>query len=173
MDQIATNDAKQNNKKRTILLLIILLVLAVDFCISFGKLSSVESESTILEPDLPRTEQEGSELPAGNGGNQVNMTYSTQLYLFLSTGEVTLGFLYPTRSNQKIQLQLYIQDQLIAESGFLDPGVEVGKLSGADVSRLQEGQYRGSLQVNCYDAVTLVEGKLNFKIPVTVFVSPY
>ena len=54
MDQIATNDAKQNNKKRTILLLIILLVLVVDFCISFGELSSVESESTILEPDFPQ-----------------------------------------------------------------------------------------------------------------------
>lgn len=173
MDQIATNDAKQNNKKRTILLLIILLILVVDFCISFGELSSVESESTILEPDFPQMEQDISESPEVDGKNQVSMTYSTQLYLSLSTGEVTLGFLYPTRSNQKIQLQLYIQDQLIAESGFLDPGVEVEKLSGADVSRLQEGQYRGSLQVNCYDAVTLVEGKLNFKIPVTVFVSPY
>ena len=172
MDQIATNDANQNNKKRTILLLIILLILVVDFCISFGELSSVESESTILEPDFPQMEQDISESPEVDGKNQVSMTYSTQLYLSLSTGEVTLGFQYPARSNQKIQLRLYIQDQLIVESDFMDPGIEIKQLSGADVSRLKAGEYQGSLQVYCYDAATLVEDKLNFKIPVAVSVSP-
>ena len=172
MNREDTDKLKFNRKKLLLSFLLILLVLAIDCCISFATLPKPIQETIDLQPDLPASDQPSLSNDSETGKNQVNLTYTPLLQLSLSTGEVRLSFRYPEQSNQKIQLLLWIQDQLIATSDYLDPGVTVHQLSGADTSRLTVGEYQGNLQVLCFDEATLDQAVIQLQIPLSVIVGP-
>lgn len=163
---------EQKRSKNILFLLLLLLVIGVDCCISFGIFSIPTEDAGILNPDqIPEGSLEEAELPS-NGKNQVSLTVGSTVQLSLSDGEASLLFQYPEQSNQRIQLQLYIQDQMIAVSDYLDPGSQVSFLSNVHTSQLREGQYRGMILVNCFDAETMEKSKIQCRFPVIVKASP-
>ena len=163
---------EQKRWKKILFLLLLLLVIGVDCCISFGFFSVPAEDAEVLNPDLiPNGPSEDIGSPS-NGKNQVDLTVGSTVELSLSDGEASLLFRYPEQSNQKIQLQLYIQDQMIAVSDYLDPGSQVDFLSNADTSQLREGKYRGTILVACFDAETMEKSKVQCRFPVIVTVSP-
>lgn len=158
--------------KKALFLLLLLLVIGIDCCISFGFFSVPTEDTEVLNPDIIPSVPSEDVGSSSDGNNQVNLTVGSTVEVSLSEGNASLLFHYPEESNQKIQLQLYVQDQMIAASDYLEPGSRIDSLTNVSTSQLREGEYSGSILVICFDADTMEKSKIQCRFPVIVTARP-
>lgn len=125
----------------------------------------VESNAQPIESD------DTSKLEQASGGGAVSLTYSKEVTLTLSAKEAALMFQNPSKSNQDMKLKIVIDDKTIAESGRLEPGYKVEKLSNVDTQKLSAGTYNGKFVVSYYDAESGEKAIVNTEIPITITVN--
>ena len=108
------------------------------------------------------------------GGGAVSLTYTTQVSISLSSGQATLYFANPSKSNQDIVLQIVAQDVVLAQSGTISPGkqVETLELWEGVAAQLSPGGYNGRFVVLYYQPDTHEKTIVNTEIPVNITVEP-
>lgn len=108
------------------------------------------------------------------GGGAVSLTYTSQVSISLSSGQATLYFANPSKSNQDIVLQIVAQDVVLAQSGTISPGkqVETLELWEGVAAQLSPGGYNGRFVVLYYQPDTHEKTIVNTEIPVNITVEP-
>ena len=91
----------------------------------------------------------------------------------LGNASVELLFANPGRSNQDMVLQIVIRDQVILQSGRIEPGNQIAQLDlGADgAAMLSPGGYEGCFRVFYYDPVSGEKAIVSTEIPISVTVT--
>ncbi len=170
-------------KHLNIAALVLGLVAATALGVTAWALFFRQTEPSLLAPDyapqeLERNAEELDEgevekLEAPSGGGAVTLIYQDVVTIDLSDETVSLLYGNPGESTMNIVLQIIIQDQLVAQSGRLEPGNQVTVLDMEDgaVARLEPGGYEGKFVVSFYDAETGEKSALNTEIPLTVTVT--
>lgn len=189
---MSENTEKKNSEKKTRIIIIILIVIALIaigvtvwavFIRESGEAAPADSSSAALSPDYAPKQLEPNAEPMGDegdekmsqpeGGGAVSLTYSKDVSIDLSDKTCSLLFGNPTKSNQDMVVQIVIQDEVIVESGRLEPGNQVTKLDVSDeaAAKLTAGGYDGKIAVLYYQQDTGEKAIVNTEIPVTVEVS--
>lgn len=190
---MSKNNQKNSIDKKTRIIIIILIIVALlALCVTLwavflrdGKeIAPAESSSeTALAPDYAPKDVESNAEPMGDegdekmsqpeGGGAVSLTYSKDVSINLSDKTCSLLFGNPTRSNQDMVVQIIIQDEVIVESGRLEPGNQVTKLDLTDeaAAKLSAGGYEGKISVLYYQQDTGEKAIVNTEIPVTIEVT--
>ena len=126
-----------------------------------------------LEENAEELNQDGEEkLEAPSGGGAVTLMYKDVVTIDLSDKTVSLLYGNPGESTMNIVLQLVIQDNLIAQTGRLEPGHQVTVLNMEEnaVELLEPGGYDGKFIVSFYDAETGEKSAVNTEIPLSITV---
>ena len=138
--------------------------------------------TTILAPDYAPQDKEthaetipndsDSKLDAPEGGGAVSLSYANQVGIELHSGEISLFFANPSKSNQDIVLQVVIQNQVIAQSGTLSPGYQLKTLELLDEVKnmISAGGYEGKFVILYYNRETGEKAIVNTEIPVQITV---
>lgn len=180
---MAKYERKEEKKdKRWLLLLLLLLLLLVAIGVTIWALFF--RQAPILVPDYaPRQQEQHAEdigdsdeekLTQTQGGGAVSLTYTSQVSISLSSGQATLYFANPSKSNQDIVLQIVAQDVVLAQSGTISPGkqVETLELWEGVAAQLSPGGYNGRFVVLYYQPDTHEKTIVNTEIPVNITVEP-
>lgn len=165
-------------KKRNLVIAALLLVTALAVVVTVWT-AVLRGRPAVLAPDYAPRETErnaepiegdegGEKLEQPQGGGAVSVTYSKAVSVDLSDGLVSLLFANPSRSGQNILLQIVAQDAVLAQSGLLEPGRQVTRLTLSDAVRLSEGSYDGRFVVFYYDRETGERAMLNTEIPLSI-----
>lgn len=178
--------------KKTRIIIVILIVIALiaigitvwaAFFRDSKESAPAESSSAALAPDYAPKDVESNAEPMGDegdekmsqpeGGGAVSLTYSKDVSINLSDKTCSLLFGNPTRSNQDMVVQIVIQDEVVVESGRLEPGNQVTKLDLTDeaAAKLSAGGYDGKIAVLYYQQDTGEKAIVNTEIPVTIEVT--
>lgn len=168
-------DSKKNKLLILILLLITLSAVAVCIWAVFFR-----GPDIILAPDYapPETEEYAQPIPddstdkmqSEEGGGSVNITYSNQVDISLTEEKAYLMFANPGRSNQNMVLHIVIQDEVIVQSGVIEPGFRINEIKLLDGAgqKLSVGGYDGSFEVYYYNPDSNEKAVVNTVIPVRV-----
>ena len=70
-----------------------------------------------------------------------------------------------------MKLEIVIDEKVIAESGRLEPGFKIDKLSDVNVEKLSAGKYNAKFVVTFYDAVSHEKAIVNTQIPIIITVN--
>lgn len=173
----STTQQKDKKKKKKLLIFLILFIL-LDIILLVVLLGT----HTTLAPDYaPVNEEKYAEdigddgdkkLDQAEGGGAVSLTYSTDVDISLDKKLATLFFANPSKSNQDMVLQIVVHDVVVAQSGTISPGKQVGKMdllrSGA--RKLQAGGYDGKFVVLYYQPDTHEKTIVNTDIPIKITV---
>ena len=136
-----------------------------------------------LTPDYAPTEKEehsekiegddDTKLEAPTGGGAVNVTCSPEATIDLSDRTVSLYFANPGRSTQDMVIQIVIQDEILVQSGRIEPGNQVRRLDMTKdaANRLTIGGYDAKLVAHFYDPDTGEKSIVNAEVPITVTVT--
>lgn len=119
----------------------------------------------------PIEEDDTTKLEQATGGGAVSLTYSKEVSLTLSNKQMDLMFQNPSKSNQDMKLEIVIDEKVIAESGRLEPGFKIDKLSDVNVEKLSAGKYNAKFVVTFYDAVSHEKAIVNTQIPIIITVN--
>lgn len=161
-----------------ILLLITVAAVAVTVWALFFRVPEVH-----LAPDYAPVETERNARPipddheqgtqAQPGGGSVSLTYSGEVFIELERGEAELLFANPGRSNQDMVLQIVIRENVIIQSGRIEPGNQITKLelSNDGAAMLSPGGYEGCFRVFYYDPVSGEKAIVSTEIPISVTVT--
>ncbi|MBQ7290798.1 MAG: hypothetical protein IJW76_03620 [Clostridia bacterium] len=138
--------------------------------------------NTPLTPDYAPVEKEenaeniegddDTKLEADEGGGAVGLTFSDKITIDLSDKKAALYFANPGKSLQDMVLQIVIQDEIIVQTGTINPGKQVRQvdlLDGAE-KRLAEGIYEGKFVVLYYDVETGERAMVSTDLLVTITV---
>ena len=137
---------------------------------------------TTLAPDYaPVNEEKYAEdigddgdkkLDQAEGGGAVSLTYSTDVDISLDKKLATLFFANPSKSNQDMVLQIVVHDVVVAQSGTISPGKQIGKMDllSSGARKLQAGGYDGKFVVLYYQPDTHEKTIVNTDIPVKITV---
>lgn len=173
-------EKKRDSKKLLILLLLLITLVAVGITVwavwfrSPGPVLNPDYAPKDPEPNAETIGDSGDEkLEAPQGGGAVSLIYAKDVQISLGKKQATLLFGNPTKSTQNMVLQLVIQEQVLSQSGLLQPGHQVKTLDLLkDAEKLlQPGGYEGKLVVLYYDQETGEKAVLNTEIAVTVTVT--
>lgn len=176
--RLATDEKKEKRSRWLILLLLLLLLIAIGVTLW----ALFFRDRGALTPDYaPRDEDKHAQaldepqedkMAQSEGGGAVSLTYTTGVTIDISEEQATLYFANPSKSNQDIVLQLMVQDVLMAQSGRLSPGKQLGTLDLLDgmAERLEPGGYSGKFVVLFYQPDTHEKTILNTEIPVEITV---
>ena len=179
----AAHEKKKKRKKTWIVILLLGLVTAIAIGVTVWALFFRQPEVSVLAPDYAPQEIEqnaedmgdsdADKLDAPEGGGAVTLTYQDAVEIDLSDKTISLMYGNPTESTMDIVLQIIIQDNLIAQTGRLEPGRQVKKLDLDDAvaKTLQPGGYEGKFVVSFYNVETGEKSALDTNIPITVTVS--
>lgn len=177
-----TENIQQENKKKGLLIVLLLLIAAAAIGIAIWAVC-FRKPAVVLAPDYaPRRETnaeaiEGDEeekMEQPEGGGAVSLTYSDKVTVSLSDGMATLMFANPGKSNQNMVLQIVIQDQVILQSGAIEPGNQVTELELLpDAGQMLEpGGYDGTFTIYYYDPDSGEKALVNTEIPIQITVEP-
>lgn len=176
----AGSDRPAKNKKRQKLLIVILsVVTAAAIGVTVWALFFRDA-APVLAPDYaPQQIEKNAEsiddggddkLSQPEGGGAVNLTYSNEVRISLSSKEAALLFQNPSKSNQDMKVEIAIDGKTIVSSGRLEPGYQVERLSNTDTEKLLQGVYEGKFIVSYYDADSGEKAVVNTEIPVRITV---
>ncbi|MBQ8404507.1 MAG: hypothetical protein IJX55_08820 [Clostridia bacterium] len=138
--------------------------------------------NTPLTPDYAPVEKEenaeniegddDTKLTASPGGGAVGIIYSDKITIDLSDKKASLYFANPGKSLQDMVLQVVIQDEILVQTGTINPGKQVRTLNllvGKE-SLLTEGVYEGKLMAHYYNTETGEKAMVSTAISVTITV---
>lgn len=174
------------NKKMMIIIIALLEVISVA-CVTTVVVVLMDRGNeppTVLAPDYAPQNKEpnaekipedtGDKMEQPEGGGAVSLIYTTNVTINLSDKKATLLFGNPNKSNQDMVVQIVVRDQVIVQSGRLEPGNRVTVLDLLhDAPQLGAGTYTSE---NCkfvilyYDKDSGEKAILNTEIPITVTV---
>ena len=168
--------------RQSILILFLLVISIAASCVSVWALFFRETKPSFApDYEIPEKEEHAESIPndsdekldAPQGGGAVSLTYANQVGIDLSTGEISLLFANPGKSNQDVVLQIVIQDQIIAQSGTISPGYRLTNLELLEgmADMLSPGGYNGKFVVLYYDQETGEKSIVNTEIPIQISVS--
>lgn len=173
----STTQQKDKKKKKKLLIFLILFIL-LDIILLVVLLGT----HTTLAPDYaPVNEEKYAEdigddgdkkLDQAEGGGAVSLTYSTDVDISLDKKLATLFFANPSKSNQDMVLQIVVHDVVVAQSGTISPGKQIGKMDllSSGARKLQAGGYDGKFVVLYYQPDTHEKTIVNTDIPVKITV---
>ena len=175
---MTSNINQDDKKKKKKLLIFLILFILLDIILLVVLLAG----RTTLSPDYAPVNEEkyaedigddgADKLKQTKGGGAVSLTYSTNVDINLDRKQATLFFANPSKSNQDMVLQIVVHDVVVAQSGTISPGKQVGKLdllrSGA--RKLQAGGYDGKFVVLYYQPDTHEKTIVNTDIPIKITV---
>ena len=170
-------EANDKKKKKKLLIFLILFIL-LDIILLVVLLGT----HTTLAPDYaPVNEEKYAEdigddgdkkLDQAEGGGAVSLTYSTDVDISFDKKLATLFFANPSKSNQDMVLQIVVHDVVVAQSGTISPGKQIGKMDllSSGARKLQAGGYDGKFVVLYYQPDTHEKTIVNTDIPVKITV---
>lgn len=155
------NQENNRKKKRWMLAaLILLLLLLITSCsVTIWSLFFRDTTPTLapdyapqeIEPNAEPTPDTGKDkLEQGQGGGSVSIQYTKEIRVDLSDDMVYLSFTNPQESNQDMVLQVFVKDQLIAQSKLLPPGNALSQLPLLKNAELSAGGYDGKYTAAYY-----------------------
>jgi hypothetical protein len=124
-----------------------------------------------IEDNVTDVGDDSDKLAQNEGGGAVSINFGDQAMVFLSEGTVTLDYENPSSSNQSMVVELVVQNTVLAQSGYLDPGNRLDTIPLEDGISAPEGDYQGDLMVYFYDQETRELANAQVAIPVTVHVA--
>ena len=175
---MTSNTQQEDKKKKKKLLIFLILFILLDIILLVVLLGT----HTTLAPDYaPVNEEKYAEdigddgdkkLDQAEGGGAVSLTYSTNVDISLDKKQATLFFANPSRSNQDMVLQIVVHDVVVAQSGTISPGKQIGKMDllSSGARKLQAGGYDGKFVVLYYQPDTHEKTIVNTDIPVKITV---
>lgn len=175
-------EEEEKKKKRFFLwwwiLLLLILLIAVGVIVWALFIRAPKTENTLAPDYAPRqVEQharvyggETSKLEQTDGGGAVTLEYTTDVNISLSEKKVYFSVANPYQSNQSMLVQIKIKDEVIAESGTLQPGYKLGELDITEqkAKMLSEGVYDGQILIWYYQPDTGERAVVNTAIPVSI-----
>ncbi len=175
---MTSNTQQEDKKKKKKLLIFLILFILLDIILLVVLLGT----RTTLAPDYaPVNEEKYAEdigddgdkkLDQAEGGGAVSLTYSTDVDISLDKKLATLFFANPSKSNQDMVLQIVVHDVVVAQSGTISPGKQIGKMDllSSGARKLQAGGYDGKFVVLYYQPDTHEKTIVNTDIPVKITV---
>ena len=175
---MTSNTQQEDKKKKKKLLIFLILFILLDIILLVVLLGT----HTTLAPDYaPVNEEKYAEdigddgdkkLDQAEGGGAVSLTYSTNVDISLDKKLATLFFANPSKSNQDMVLQIVVHDVVVAQSGTISPGKQIGKMDllSSGARKLQVGGYDGKFVVLYYQPDTHEKTIVNTDIPVKITV---
>lgn len=175
---MTSNIQQEDKKKKKKLLIFLILFILLDIILLVVLLGT----RTTLAPDYaPVNEEKYAEdigddgdkkLDQAEGGGAVSLTYSTDVDISLDKKLATLFFANPSKSNQDMVLQIVVHDTVVAQSGTISPGKQIGKMDllSSGARKLQAGGYDGKFVVLYYQPDTHEKTIVNTDIPVKITV---
>lgn len=175
---MTSNTQPEDKKKKKKLLIFLILFILLDIILLVVLLGT----RTTLAPDYaPVNEEKYAEdigddgdkkLDQAEGGGAVSLTYSTDVDISLDKKLATLFFANPSKSNQDMVLQIVVRDVVVAQSGTISPGKQIGKMDllSSGARKLQAGGYDGKFVVLYYQPDTHEKTIVNTDIPVKITV---
>ena len=175
---MTSNTQQEDKKKKKKLLIFLILFILLDIILLVVLLGT----HTTLAPDYaPVNEEKYAEdigddgdkkLDQAEGGGAVSLTYSTDVDISLDKNLATLFFANPSKSNQDMVLQIVVHDVVVAQSGTISPGKQIGKMDllSSGARKLQAGGYDGKFVVLYYQPDTHEKTIVNTDIPVKITV---
>ena len=175
-------EEEEKKKKRFFLwwwiLLLLILLIAVGVIVWALFIRAPKTENTLAPDYAPRqVEQharvyggETSKLEQTDGGGAVTLEYTTDVNISLSEKKVYFSVANPYQSNQSMLVQIKIKDEVVAESGTLQPGYKLGELDITEqkAKMLSEGVYDGQILIWYYQPDTGERAVVNTAIPVSI-----
>lgn len=173
---MTSNTQQEDKKKKKKLLIFLILFILLDIILLVVLLGT----HTTLAPDYaPVNEEKYAEdigddgdkkLDQAEGGGAVSLTYSTDVDISLDKKLATLFFANPSKSNQDMVLQIVVHDVVVAQSGTISPGKQIGKMDllSSGARKLQAGGYDGKFVVLYYQPDTHEKTIVNTDIPVKI-----
>lgn len=172
---------RRDNKGKWRVVVLILLLLLVLLCAGIAGYSIFLRDPALTPNIAPRQvdenatrleveEEEKLEMPVGGGA--VGLTYMTDVTIHLSDGTASILFQNPGRSNSDMVLQIAIEGQIIAQSGKLEPGMELTKMEllRGVAETLSPGSYDGQFIVLFYDPVTAAKSIISSEGAINILV---
>lgn len=175
---MTSNTQQEDKKKKKKLLIFLILFILLDIILLVVLLGT----RTTLAPDYaPVNEEKYAEdigddgdkkLDQAEGGGAVSLTYSTDVDISLDKKLATLFFANPSKSNQDMVLQIVVHDVVVAQSGTISPGKQIGKMDllSSGARKLQAGGYDGKFVVLYYQPDTHEKTIVNTDIPIKITV---
>lgn len=175
---MTSNTQQEDKKKKKKLLIFLILFILLDIILLVVLLGT----HTTLAPDYAPVNQEkyaedigddgDKKLDQAEGGGAVSLTYSTDVDISLDKKLATLFFANPSKSNQDMVLQIVVHDVVVAQSGTISPGKQIGKMDllSSGARKLQAGGYDGKFVVLYYQPDTHEKTIVNTDIPVKITV---
>ena len=175
---MTSNTQQEDKKKKKKLLIFLILFILLDIILLVVLLGT----RTTLAPDYaPVNEEKYAEdigddgdkkLDQAEGGGAVSLSYSTNVDIRLDKKLATLFFANPSKSNQDMVLQIVVHDIVVAQSGTISPGKQIGKMDllSSGARKLQAGGYDGKFVVLYYQPDTHEKTIVNTDIPVKITV---
>ena len=158
---------------------LLLLITAAAVCVTLWALF-FRTPEVILAPDYAPRETEAlaetipndnsEKLTSQEGGGSVNLTYSNEVSIDLNDERAFLMFANLGRSNQDMVLQIVIHDEVIVQSGTIQPGhqvTELNLLEGA-AAKLTTGGYDGKFTILYYHPDSAEKALVNTEIPIRI-----
>ena len=175
---MTSNTQQEDKKRKKKLLIFLILFILLDIILLVVLLGT----RTTLAPDYaPVNEEKYAEdigddgdkkLDQAEGGGAVSLSYSTNVDISLDKKLATLFFANPSKSNQDMVLQIVVHDVVVAQSGTISPGKQIGKMDllSSGARKLQAGGYDGKFVVLYYQPDTHEKTIVNTDIPVKITV---
>lgn len=128
------------------------------------------------EPNAEKVPETGGETEKGEkpeGGNSAQLFWKDEAVVDLSDNTITFSYTNTAASHVASLLKIYAQDQLIAESGVIDPGYKLSTLTllpGAKDKLAAGAGYNGVIRCYFYDEETGVKQFVDSEIKISITV---
>lgn len=155
-----------------ILVLTTLTLLSISIGIYFLHFYETPLEYNVRDIEINMEKiEDTAEVPedAGTGG-YVEIAASPEATIHLADNSAEVFFQNPSRTNQDVALQLYVDERMVAATDLLPPGYQIRSLTDVDTSDLESGTYEGKFVIQAYDPETAEKQIVNAEIDLTVFV---
>lgn len=139
----------------------------------------------VLEPDYEHVkpddnaqtipgETTGESEDVPQGGGSMNLVYSDQVVVDLTSKKLGLYYQNPSSSSHSIVVQIIIErgenQYLVAESGGINPGYMLTELPLSESVQLTSGVYKGIMKLWFFDPDTGDRALVDTNIPVNITV---
>ncbi len=172
----------KNKEKILVIILSVLILIAVgvtSWAVWF------RDKGDIISPDYPplqndkyaetmavdtsKNENDGDNTPSSSQ-NKVTLNYKNTVKIDLKSKKASVYFGNPLTSNQNLMLQLVVDNEIIAVSGFVYPGYQIQTLDLNDSikSDLTGENITGKFVVTFYNVETGEKSMVNSEIPVKI-----
>lgn len=161
----------KKNKLLPIVIILILLCLSLLTYVVVSNQQGKENDSSLLPIDTNAGEWHGiQELPKASLGDTpaIAIPGFNELVFIADQTMQRVNFYNPKNNNCLFLMSLYVEDELLWQSGYVKPGdgyyeIELNRALPED-----ENFKNGCLRIQCYklDGTTLNSAKVNFKLAI-------